>query len=618
MQWMALGNLGFLVIIPVILALYLLKRKYEDQEVSSTLLWSKTLQNWEVTRPWQKLRRNLLMFLQLLAALILVMALMRPAIPAEGAVADHTVIVIDTSASMLAREGEKTRIELAVAGARSIIQNLGSKQSLTLIAADREPQLLLSKSSDKAALLQKLDSLSAGLGSADLRAALSLAQAVAATVDGSGIIWYGDGGSERITGTAATVAGSSFRFVQVGRTSENSAIGAFVTQTGAKGNDGLLRIDNYGSEAKAGKATIYDLSGKLVETSDFSVEANGSYSLSFRDLPSSPAYRAVISVDKDGLAQDNEVWSVPFVADKARAVLVSPEGNRFLSQVLKTGGLLSVETMDRLPVKTDGPADLWIFDRVVPDVLPQGNVLLIAPERKTAWLPYSGEREIQYVAQATANDPLLKYVDWKDVHVAKAAALGEIPGMHSLVRAGELDLVRSGTIGNQRAVIVSFDLHNSDFPLRPAFPIFMQNALAWLSPKQSEPIASAQPGEAVSVPLTPGASSRSLGLPDGSSQRVSAEGSAWLLQVPQQIGLYRMEEEVGGTKQVRYFGAALASVESDIQPRSMSIASAVAGDQEQKNAQPFETAGTRELAYWLAALALLVVFAEWRVYQRGY
>ncbi|MGO0063277.1 vWA domain-containing protein [Brevibacillus fluminis] len=619
MQWMALGNLGFLAIIPVILALYLLKRKYEDQEVSSTLLWQKTLQNWEVTRPWQKLRRSLLLFLQLLAALLLVLALIRPAIPAEGAVTDHTVLVIDVSASMLTREGDATRIELAKAGARKLIETMGAKQTVTLLAAGREPQVLLAKSSDKAALLGKLDSLAATLGTSDLRAALSLAQAIAATEAGSGIIWYGDGGSERITGMDAGTAGSSFRFVQEGRTDENSAIGAFVTQPGEQGTDGLLRIDNYGKKAKTGKATIYDGEGQLVETSDFSVEPNDSRSLPFHSLPPGPAYRAVISVDGDGLAQDNEAWSVPFAAQKARAVLVSPEGNRFLSQVLKTGNLLSVETMDKLPTKADGAADLWIFDRVVPDVLPPGNVMLIGPQRKTAWLPVLGERELTHEAQAAPDEPLLKYVDWKDVHVAQAAALGEMPGMHSLVKSGEIDLVRSGTINNQRAVIVSFDLHDSDFPLRPAFPIFMQNALSWLLPKQSSPITGAQPGEAVTIPLTPGASSRTLVLPDGSQEKIAAEGSSWLLQVPQQAGLYRLEEEVGGARQGRYFSVRPALAESDITPRVMSVASAASGGQKGDAAQSAATtAGSRELATWLAALALLAVFAEWRVYQRGY
>lgn len=619
MQWMALGNLGFLLIIPVILALYLLKRKYEDHHVSSTLLWKKTLQNWEVMRPWQKLRRSLLLFLQLLAALLLVLALIRPALPAEGATADHTVLVIDTSASMLTREGDHSRFELAIKGARQIVENLGSKQTVTLIDAGRKPRVLLSKSSDKAALLHELDLLSAHLGKSDLRAALSLASAIAATEEGSGIIWYGDGGAERITGTDAVFAGSSFRFVQVGRTNENSGIGVFVTQPGEKGMDGLLRIDNHGSRPTAGKATVYDLDGKLVDAGDFTVEANGSHSLSFRNLPQSPAYRAVISVEPDGLAEDNEMWSVPFIGEKARAVFVSPNGNRFVSQVLKTGDLLTVETMDKLPDKTDGSADVWIFDRVVPDVLPQGNVLLIAPDRKTSWLPYTGEKEIKFSAEAKQDDLLLKYVDLKDVHVTQAAALGEMPGMHSLVRSGELDLIRSGTIKGQRMVIVTFDLHQSDFALRPAFPIFMQNAIAWLSPKQSSPISSAEAGEALIVPLTPGASSRTLVFPDGTRQKVTAEGTSWLMQVPQQTGLYRLEEVLAGGKQIRYFGVSLNAAESDIAPRPMSVASQSAVNPEEKRTtQTTQTPGSKELTYWLAALALLAVFAEWRVYQRGY
>ncbi|TGV24489.1 hypothetical protein EN829_044345, partial [Mesorhizobium sp. M00.F.Ca.ET.186.01.1.1] len=51
MQWMGLSNIWFALIIPAIIVLYLLKRKVEDRVVPSTLLWQRTLQNWEAVRP---------------------------------------------------------------------------------------------------------------------------------------------------------------------------------------------------------------------------------------------------------------------------------------------------------------------------------------------------------------------------------------------------------------------------------------------------------------------------------------------------------------------------------------------------------------------------------------
>lgn len=189
----------FLLIVPAIAALYLLKRKVEDVEVPSTLLWQRTLQSWEAVRPWEKLQRNLLLLLQLLAAILLVLALVRPAVPMAGAIAEHTILVVDTSGSMLAREGGQTRFQRAVAEAEKAVENLGSGQAVTLIEAGREPKVWLSKSTEKEKVLQALYSLAPRPGETDRRAALSLAGAIASTEEGSGVMWFGDGGEKICT-----------------------------------------------------------------------------------------------------------------------------------------------------------------------------------------------------------------------------------------------------------------------------------------------------------------------------------------------------------------------------------------------------------------------------------
>ena len=62
---------GFLSL-PVIVFLYLLKRRYVPREVPSTYLWERTVQDMDVSHPFQRLRKNLLLPLQLLLASLLV------------------------------------------------------------------------------------------------------------------------------------------------------------------------------------------------------------------------------------------------------------------------------------------------------------------------------------------------------------------------------------------------------------------------------------------------------------------------------------------------------------------------------------------------------------------
>ena len=66
-----LNPLNFLWAIPLlggIVALWMLRLKRQDVTVSSLYLWNSLLQETQANAPFQKLRRGLLLFLQLLAA----------------------------------------------------------------------------------------------------------------------------------------------------------------------------------------------------------------------------------------------------------------------------------------------------------------------------------------------------------------------------------------------------------------------------------------------------------------------------------------------------------------------------------------------------------------------
>ena len=69
-----LGLLALLAV-PIILLMYLLKQKYKEKQVPSLYLWEKVLTQTKAQEPWQKLRKNLLMFLQIAAALLLARSL---------------------------------------------------------------------------------------------------------------------------------------------------------------------------------------------------------------------------------------------------------------------------------------------------------------------------------------------------------------------------------------------------------------------------------------------------------------------------------------------------------------------------------------------------------------
>ena len=110
MQWLYPAGAWALLSLAVITALYLLKRQSVQKTAPSLLLWQKAAADQTASRPFQKLKKNILYFLQLLLALLLTAALMRPAV--SGGVTGETVLIFDLSASMQAQVNGESRLFL--------------------------------------------------------------------------------------------------------------------------------------------------------------------------------------------------------------------------------------------------------------------------------------------------------------------------------------------------------------------------------------------------------------------------------------------------------------------------------------------------------------------------
>lgn len=135
------------IAVPTLIILYFLKLRRRDVEISTTLLWKKAIQDLQANAPFQKLRRNILLLLQLLALAAALIAIGTPQFKSDSAVGTRHVIMIDRSASMSARDeandkGEPlSRLEAA------------KEQAIKLVESLREPGLFDKGSGDQAMLI---------------------------------------------------------------------------------------------------------------------------------------------------------------------------------------------------------------------------------------------------------------------------------------------------------------------------------------------------------------------------------------------------------------------------------------------------------------------------------
>src|SRR5436305_10576146 len=113
MHFLAPLAFAFAASVPVVVVFYLLKRKRVVKLVSSTLLWQKFLSETQASAPFQKLRKNWLLILQIVLLAIAVFALSRPYFAAKSKPAQLRVLILDASASMQATDESPSRFEQA-------------------------------------------------------------------------------------------------------------------------------------------------------------------------------------------------------------------------------------------------------------------------------------------------------------------------------------------------------------------------------------------------------------------------------------------------------------------------------------------------------------------------
>lgn len=171
-----IAALAAAIAVPTLIILYFLKLRRRDVEISSTLLWKKSIQDLQANAPFQKLRRNILLLLQLLALAAALFALAQPQLAGQASSTRRHVIVIDRSASMSTRDEADTsgnpisRLDKAKLDALAIIDNLRapdlfdrttgqSGDEAMVLAFDASARALQAFTTDKAALRDAVNAI---------------------------------------------------------------------------------------------------------------------------------------------------------------------------------------------------------------------------------------------------------------------------------------------------------------------------------------------------------------------------------------------------------------------------------------------------------------------------
>ncbi|OQY48812.1 MAG: hypothetical protein B6242_01325 [Anaerolineaceae bacterium 4572_78] len=627
-----------LALIPPIIALYLLKLRRREHYVSSTYLWRRFVRDVEANAPWQRLKRNLLLLLQIIFMLILIFALSRPVTETVSIASQMIVIVLDTSASMTAIESRgilpnaieskgvwpnapTTRLDMAKKMAGSLITNLPYDAQVTVITASGgHVDLLVSASRDRHQTLALLDSVQGTPFNSDLIPALTLAEAITAREPYSEIVLLSDGVIQ------LPAHPPPMRFIPVGKQGSNQQISALSATMLENGQAMLLvQIRNFDAQPVQRRLTV-NVDGNLFHAVDMELPPNGFHAVgNNHNSLLIPVHAKIVTVQLmpnqvDMFPVDDNAWLVIRPTETVNIALV-PQGNFFLRTALN---LLDV-SFEQMETTSENKATLHIFDSYIPDELPTGNILFIAPPASIPSLfEVTGQVLNPSSTDFIADSPLLAHVNLRNIRILTTTKISGANWAKTIIGYYDEDevipLLLAGEIEGQRMAIVAFDLNNSDLPLRPAFPILMANLINYLSPTG----ANIMPSElminsAHTFSVSPDITTLNLVLPDGQNTSFAVEaGSATLSQLDQ-LGIYQLEFETTGfgkksLNPVNFAVNFFDPVESNLTPKP---------DLPFIKRDIIETSTvTLPPAYhewWrpLAMMALGLLVLEWLVYQRN-
>ena len=617
-----------------VILLYLLKLKRKEHLVSSVMLWRDAVADIQANAPFQKLKKSLLLILQLAALLMLAFAIARPFVRAKGIGENKIVVILDCSASMQSTDISPSRFESAKSRALDIVGKMGPGDTMLVITAGAKTRVVSSFTSDKKALAAAISGLKPVDTGCNMRQAMALAMSLVAGKSAAPprIVVLSDGGFGELSDLSAKNA--RLDYIRIGLRCDNVAITGLDSRKTLSGDQQVfIGLRSFSTRERACNLELY-LGGQLLDIREETLKPGESKQEILGDVGAA-AGRVTAKLDlADDLAADNS-GSVYLSGRRAISVLMVSKGNIFLRNALSLDPRTQLTRSDSCPADlAKRRFDLVVFDRIgPPSSLPPGGYLLVNTSSAQGPAGVGNPVSRPTIIDSAKNHPVSAYVDFSTVRIAEARYLNPKPWAAKLVEGEGGALVVAGSRNGRSFVQLGFSLLESDFPLHVGFPIFVANCLDWLgasSLQVSTPSSSLQvsiPGGIRAIPggmrpggmtvrtgqpayidVPPGLAELTVTGPDGAKHALKVTQTPAVYDYTERAGVYR----VRGEGFHREFACNLSSTdESDTKPKDALL---IGGRQFASSGKGVRT--NREFYGFAILLALAVLMFEWYAYHR--
>lgn len=558
-----LGLLG-LIGIPIVIIIYILQSKYNEQTVTSTYIWHLSEKFLKKKNIFSGLTGLISLLLQILTIAAISLAIARPIFVLPNAAYDYCFI-LDMSGSMNMKNGSKTRFEIAKNEIVELIKDSADGSSYTLVTVSLGEMLVFEDVTSKDSAIDAVKNLLPGHESHSYAEIFTTAQnCLSKSVS--------EEESKAKYEKLYLVTDKSYEetaninIIDVsGSDVENYALFDLQgTQAGGKLmatgkllshlDDAELEIKLYVDDAKKAAATKSVSVKKGIEKS-FEIECLSENYESF----------TVEIVNEDVYKEDNRVTSYNLKSESKiyRTLIVSEtdenQSGFYFEAVLDATSDLEFETISYVAYNNN-PENytgygLYIFDSYTPKELPDGAVWLV---NSTSSIPGSGfnAKGAQSVDPAktlskststkTSTRKLLEGVDGSNLYISEYVKYsGFYTRYETLFSYDNYPLIFTSIneTGN-RQVVIGFDVYKADFALTPDFVILLGNLVEYCFPDVVDK-ANYTVGEEALINVLPNAEDIKAFDPTGKELYVDASSATAPLSLTK-IGTYTIKMRMSG------------------------------------------------------------------------
>ncbi len=581
-----------------IVIMYLLKQHAEEFRVPSLFLWSEMYKNQTSDKPWEKLKKNILLILEIIAILVMVLALMGPYVKFGRGNGSTVMVIIDNSASMETRyKNSESRLESAKKDAENFIRSLPADTLVTVISSNTDSNVLVSATSDRVAAIAAVREIKQTFRAGSCEEGFKTARALYNAYKEASIVLFTDTylNTGELNASIYDFSGDAENVGIISAFSEDNGDDTFMV---------LAVVENFGSFREERSVDLYEVyengEKKMVSSRTVTLEAGKKAEVIFDSVTiGSKAYAVSIGEDDD-LAGDNVFYAPVNMKKTAEILLFTKEKNTFLEKAIKlVDGVKLTKSNSMSAFNEKAGYDLYILDCVgsvdlMNDLPADGNIMIIGS--KTG---------LELPADSGAGT-LLGQNDYGQysfrVNRTRAYMLPNNNTSLFETQSGSC----AGFIGetnDRKMCVIGFDFHETDFPLTMNFPIFIYDTIKRLTDTKVIDKDNVMPGDTVRISL------------NGMAESVVIDPKGHKTPV-KMLDRFAATEEMGC-----YFVKGNTDEEDAVFPVNFVSSESNVGKMTGENSDNVDikaggSTGTMNLRNIIIVLALIFLIVDWIIYIR--